>query len=68
MNRNKKIYDMCKEVIILFCALIVATLVSCESSSLWKQPDRPYTIANANYDISLFSVEKTTGTGKVYEK
>ena len=68
MNRNERTYSLRKKVIILFCALIVATLVSCESSSLWKQPDRPYTIANANYDISLFSVEKTTGTEKVYEK
>ena len=67
MNRNKKIYDMHKKVIILFCALIVATLTSCESS-LWKQPDRPYKVANASYDISLISVEKSTGTEKVYEK
>ena len=67
MKRNKKIYDIRTEVIILFCALIVATLTSCESLLL-KQPDRSYTIANANYDISLFSVEKTTGTEKVYEK
>jgi hypothetical protein len=58
---------MHKKVIILFCALIVATLVSCESS-LWKQPDRSYTIANANYDISLLSAEKSTGTEKAYEK
>jgi hypothetical protein len=67
VNRNKKIYDMHKKVIILFCALIVATLTSCESS-LWKQPDRPYKVANASYDISLISVEKSTGTEKVYEK
>jgi hypothetical protein len=67
VNKNKKTYDMHKEIIILFCALIVASLVSCESS-LWKQPDRPYTIANANYDISLLSVEKSTGTEKAYEK
>ena len=67
MNKNKKIYNMCKEVIILFCALIVATLVGCESS-LRKQPDRPSTIANASYDISLLSVEKSTGTKKVYER
>jgi len=58
---------MKKEFVILFCALIVATLVSCESS-LWKQPDRSYTIANASYDISLLSVEKSTGTEKVHEK
>ena len=58
---------MRKEVIILFCALIVATLTSCESS-LWKQPNRTYTIAKASYDISLLSVEKSTGTEKVYEK
>jgi hypothetical protein len=58
---------MHKKVIILFCALIVATLVSCESS-LRKQPDQPHTIANASYDISLLSVEKSTGTEKVYEK
>jgi hypothetical protein len=55
------------EVIILFCALIAATLASCESS-LWKQPDQPHKIANAIYDISLLSVEKSTGTEKVYEK
>ncbi len=67
MNKNKRIYSMRKEVLILFCALIVATLVGCESS-LWKQPDRSYTVANASYDISLLSVEKSTGTEKVYEK
>jgi len=67
VNRNKRTYYMRKEVIILFCALIVAILVSCESS-LWKQPDRSYTIANANYDISLLSAEKSIGNEKVYEK
>jgi len=67
MNKNKKIYNVRKEVIILFCALIVATLAGCESS-LWKQSDQPHKIANAIYDISLFSVEKSTGTENVYAK
>ena len=55
---------MRNEVIILFCALIVAALVGCESS-LRKQPDQPHTIANASYDISLLSAEKSIGTKKV---
>ena len=67
MNKNKKIYNMRNEVIILFCVLIVATLTGCESS-LRKQPDQPHTIANASYEISLLSVEKSTGTEKIREK
>jgi hypothetical protein len=67
VNKNKIIYNTRKEIIILFCALIVAALIGCESS-LWKQPDRSHTIANASYDISLLSVERSTGTEKVYAK
>ena len=65
-EKNIKI-DMRKKIPFLFCALIAATLVSCESS-LWNRPDKPYKIAIASYDISLLSVERSTGTEKVYEK
>ena len=58
---------MRKEFVILSCALTVAFLVSCESALL-KQPDQRHMIANASYDISLISVEKSIGTEKVNEK
>jgi len=58
---------MRKETVILFCAFIIATLIGCESSYQTKS-QRTYTIANASYDISLISVERYTGTQKIYEE
>jgi hypothetical protein len=57
---------MRKNFVILLCALIVATLIGCGSSSSMKRPDRTYTVANASYDISLLSVERTAGNDKIY--
>jgi hypothetical protein len=60
---------MSKEIVSLFCALILAALISCESSYRTKSPSdssqRIYTIAKASYDISLISVERSTGTKKI---
>ena len=50
---------MRKEFVILFCAVIIATLISCELPNQTKS-QRTYTIANASYDISLISVERYT--------
>ncbi|MCG6534923.1 MAG: hypothetical protein L7F78_09580 [Syntrophales bacterium LBB04] len=58
---------MGKKVVILLCALIVATLIGCGSSSSWKKPDRTYTMANASYDISLSSVERSIGAEKIHQ-
>ena len=62
---------MRKEIVILFCAFIIATLIGCESPYQTKSPSdssrRTYTIANASYDISLISVERyIAGTKKIY--
>lgn len=61
---------MRKKIVILFCTFIIAALVSCEPSYRTKSPDnssrKTYTIANANYEISLNSVEKYTGVEKIY--
>ena len=58
---------MRKEIVILLCTFIIATLIGCGLPNQTKS-QRTYTIANASYDISLISVEKSTGTEKVYEK
>ncbi len=61
---------MRKEIIILFCTFIIATLISCEPSYRTKSPSdssrKTYTVANAHYDISLTSVERSTGARKIY--
>jgi len=61
---------MRKKIVILFCAFIIAILISCEPPYRKKSPDdssrRTYKIANANYDISLISVERSNGTKKIY--
>jgi hypothetical protein len=62
---------MRKEIVILFCAFIIATLIGCESPYQTKSPSdssrRIHTIANASYDISLISVERyIAGTKKIY--
>jgi hypothetical protein len=54
-----------KEIVILFCAFIIAILIGCESAYQTKA-QRTYTIANANYDMSLISVERYTGTQKIF--
>jgi hypothetical protein len=56
---------MRKEIAILFYALIIATLISCELPNQTKS-QRTYTIANASYDISLISMERYMGTQKIY--
>jgi len=58
---------MRKEIVILLCTFIIATLIGCGLPNQTKS-QRTYTIANASYDISLLSVEKSTGSEKVYEK
>jgi hypothetical protein len=58
---------MKKEIVILFCAFIIASLIGCESAYQTKS-QRTYTIANASYDISLLSAEKSTGIEKIYKK
>jgi hypothetical protein len=61
---------MRKEIVILFCAFIIAALMSCEPPYRTKAPSdssqRTYTIAKASYDISLISVERSTGAKKIY--
>jgi hypothetical protein len=62
---------MRKEIIIFFCAFIIATLISCEPSYRTKSSHSSrgtYTIDNATYEIPLVSVERSTGTKKMYEK
>jgi hypothetical protein len=58
---------MKKEIVTMFCALIIATLIGCDSPYQTKT-QKPYTIANASYDISLISVERYTGAEKIYRK
>ena len=63
---------MRREIVIFFCAFIIAALISCEPSYRTKSPSdsspRTYTVANATYDISLVSVEKSSGDKKTYGK
>lgn len=63
---------MRKELYYLLCLLIVLALISCEPSSLTKPSSdssrKKYTIANATYDISLISVDKSTGAKKMGEQ
>jgi len=54
---------MRKEIVILLCTFIIATLIGCGLPNQTKS-QRTYTIANASYDISLISVEKCIGTKK----
>ena len=61
---------MRKEIVIFFCAFIMAILISCEPSYRTKcssdSSQKTYTIANASYDISLISVERSTGAKKIF--
>jgi len=53
----------------LLSLLIVLTCASCEPSYRTKSSQgsrKTYTVATANYDISLNSVERTAGTDKIY--
>ncbi len=63
---------MRKGIVIFFYAFIIAALVSCGPSYRTKSPSdssqRTYTVANATYDISLVSVEKSTGGKKLGEQ
>jgi hypothetical protein len=58
---------MRKKIVILFYAFVITTLIGCELPYQTKSQGT-YIIANASYDISLLSVEKSTGSEKVYEK
>jgi hypothetical protein len=61
---------MRKGIVIFFCVFIIAALIGCGPSYRSKSPSdssrKTYTIANATYDISLISVEKSTGAKKIY--
>lgn len=63
---------MRKGIVILFCAFIIAALVSCGPSNRTKPPADSsrgtYTVANAAYDIALVSVEKSAGGIKLGEQ
>jgi len=65
VNKNKK-YTTCVKSYYLVLRFNCCRLAGCESS-LRKQPDQPYTIANASYDIALLSAEKSLGL-KMYMK
>jgi hypothetical protein len=54
-----------ERIVILLCAFIIAILIGCASPYQAKS-QRTYTIATASYDISLISVERYTGTKKIY--
>ena len=58
---------MRKEIVILFCAFIIATLIGCGLPYQTKSQGT-YTIANASYDISLISAERYTGTQKIHRE
>ena len=61
---------MRKNLYYLLSLLTVLALISCEPSYRTKSPSdssrRTYTIANASYDISLISVERSNGAKKIY--
>ena len=63
---------MRKGIVILFCAFIIAALVSCGPSNRTKplsdSSRKTYTVANAAYDIALVSVEKSAGGIKLGEQ
>ncbi|MGZ3596237.1 MAG: hypothetical protein ACXVAD_11755 [Syntrophales bacterium] len=63
---------MRKEIVIFFCVFIIAVLIGCGPSYRSKSPSdssqKTYTIAKATYDISLISVEKSTGSKKMGEQ
>jgi hypothetical protein len=63
---------MRKNICYLLPLLTVLALISCEPSYRTKPPSdssrKTYTIANATYDISLISVEKSTGVKKIHEE
>jgi hypothetical protein len=65
-------YCMKKGIVIFFCVFIIAALIGCGPSYRTKPPSdssrKTYTIANATYDISLVSVEKSTGAKKMGEQ
>jgi hypothetical protein len=56
---------MRKEIVILLCTFIIASLIGCGLPYQTKSQGT-YTIANASYDISLISVERSTGAKKIY--
>ena len=60
---------MRKGIVIFFCAFVTAALVSCGPWYRTKPPSDSsqgtYTVAKAAYDISLVSVEKSTGGKKL---
>jgi len=61
---------MRKNLYYLLSLLTVLALISCEPPYRTKSPSdssrRTYTITNARYDISLISVERSTGAKKIY--
>ena len=63
---------MRKNLCYLLPLFTVLALISCEPSYRTKSPSdsspKTYTIANAAYDISLISVEKSTGAKKMGEQ
>ncbi|MGO9136561.1 MAG: hypothetical protein ACLP9S_00430 [Syntrophales bacterium] len=63
---------MRKGIIVFFCAFVIAASTGCEPSYRTKSPSdssrKTYTIAKATYDISLISVEKSTGAKEIGEQ
>jgi len=68
--RTKWTCHMRKNLCHLLPLLTVLALISCEPSYRTKSPSdssqKTYTIANATYDMSLISVEKSIGAKKIY--
>jgi hypothetical protein len=62
--------SMRKKIVILLCLLIVAMLISCgtphRTKSSQDSPGKTYTIAVANYDISLISVDRPAQAKQLY--
>ena len=60
---------MRKQIPVFLCAFVIAALIGCGPSYRTKPPSdsspKTYTIANAAYDISLISAEKSTGDKKM---
>jgi len=49
----------------LFLSLIVLGMIGCGSTAPVRRADKTYTVANAKYEISLSSVERTVGAEKI---